>query len=93
MIALDIDQFKDMLAVAAEVGANSALVNAGLKKAQISKAEAYRRYGRKKIDRWIKDKIVIPIPIGKTSVVLSVNDLEAVTITRNLYKKHLSSKL
>jgi hypothetical protein len=89
MIALQIEQLRQLLITAANLGASSALRSAGLDKPQISKADACRRYGRRNVDKWIKEKQVIPIPKGKTSIVLNVNELEAISQSHIVFYKHL----
>ncbi|GAB1462202.1 hypothetical protein [Pedobacter sp.] len=47
-----------MLADAAELGAQTALANAGVIKPWISKAEAYRRYGERTVKRWLDEDLI-----------------------------------
>ena len=89
MIHLELNQLKTLLTSAAELGASSALRSAGLDKPQISKADAFRRYGRSKVEKWIKQKHVVPILVGKTSVVLNIKELETISQTHTIVKKHL----
>ena len=91
MISLQFNQLKQLLETAAELGAGSALRRAGLDKPQISKADACRMYGRKKVDKWIKNKDIIPTLIGNTSVLLNVKELEAISQTSTVFNKHLLS--
>ena len=77
-----------MLATAAEIGASSALINAGITKTQIYKAEAYRRYGRRSIDKWIEQRLILPIQREKNSVFINVKELDAISTTHKLFKKY-----
>ena len=90
MVQLQENQLRQMLSTAAEMGAKEALREAGLDKTQVSKAEAYRRYSRKRIDGWIKNREIIPVKMGN-SVLLNVTELEAVSQTNQLYSTHLRS--
>lgn len=47
-----------MLTDAAEVGATKALARVGKTKEYITKAEAYRRYGRGAVDGWVRTGVV-----------------------------------
>ncbi len=49
---------RDILTDAAKLGATAALAGAGLLKPYLSKAEAYRLYGRYKVDKWIRMQMV-----------------------------------
>ena len=89
MIELKISHLQALLTTAAELGAKTALRCAGLDKPQISKADAYRKYGRKSVDRWITEKHVIPISKGSKSVLLNVKELEAISQTQIVFNKHL----
>ena len=84
MIQLETYQLQQMLDSAAEMGANRALVEAGLKKPQIKKAEAYRRYGRRRIDRWIREHKITPVK-DSGSTLLLVSQLETVSKIDALY--------
>jgi hypothetical protein len=90
MVQLHENQLRQMLSTAAEMGAKEALREAGLDKTQVSKAEAYRRYSRKRVDGWIKNEKIIPVKIGN-SVLLNITELEAVSQTNLLFNKHLQN--
>ena len=57
-ITLTIPQLKELLVDAAEIAASKAMENLGSLPPFISKAEAYRMYGRKQVDRWIAEGIL-----------------------------------
>jgi len=57
-------QFLNFLEDAMEVGATRALIKAGLEKPNITLAEAYRIYKRRKVDGWIRKKLIIKIKNG-----------------------------
>lgn len=88
MIRLQEDQLRQMLSTAAEIGAKKALREAGLDKTHITKAEAYRRFSRKRIDGWISRGIIVPTKNG-SSVLLNANNLDAIAQTNHLCSKNL----
>lgn len=88
MVQLYENQLRQMLSTAAEMGAKNALREMGVDKTQISKAEAYRRYSRRRIDRWVREGKIIPIK-SKGSVLFNSGDLEAISQTVELYFKHI----
>jgi len=88
MVELHEFQLRQMLSTAAEMGAKNALREMGVDKTQISKAEAYRRYSRRRIDRWVKEGKIIPIK-SKGSVLFNSGELEAISQTVELYFKHI----
>lgn len=60
-------ELRNMLTSAAELGATKALSETGAIKPYINKSEAYRTYGRAKVDNWIKDGLITPRgEIGKS---------------------------
>ncbi len=50
-----------LLGQAAELGAMKLATEMGLIKAKMSKAAAYKRYGRTQVERWIAEGAVIPV--------------------------------
>lgn len=56
-----------MLQDAAELGATSALSQHGLIKPNISKQEAYRKYGSSDVKRWISEGLIELVKDGSTS--------------------------
>lgn len=51
-------QLRTLLADAAELGASKALIQYGLQKPYICAAEAYRLYGRRVFNRWVKEGLI-----------------------------------
>ena len=85
-LTLDTYQLQVMLNAAAEMGAKKALVVAGLEKTQVSKAEAYRRYTRRRVDRWVKEHKVTLIK-DNGSTLLNLDELEAISQIENIISK------
>jgi hypothetical protein len=67
-----------LFAAAAAAGANEVLATERMLPQTISKSEAYRRYGRTCVDRWIAEGLIKPD--GKT---LSRTALEAISAASN----------
>jgi len=77
-----------MLCTAAEIGAKNALRVMGIDKTQISKAEAYRRYSRRRVDRWVREGKIIPVKSSK-SVLFNTSDLDLLAQSVELYVNHI----
>jgi len=89
---MNIEKFElqQMLNTASELGANRVLVKNGLVKTEISKSEAYRRYGRKSVDRWIRMGEIEPIKRG-AAIRLNVTELDLLSKTNILTNKLLEA--
>lgn len=74
-----------LLKNAAEQGTSNALAESGQLQDQISKAEAYRLYGRGNVDRWISEGLIsLSVRKGKISLkYLDREKLEAVAASSN----------
>lgn len=81
-------QLEQLLSTAAELGAKNALRQMGVDKTQISKAEAYRRYSRRRIDRWVREMKITPVK-SNGSVLFNVSELEVISQSTELYFKHI----
>lgn len=57
----------NLLKNATEQGASKALLQSGHLQGQLSKAEAYRLFGRGNVDRWISEKLIGPIHSERSS--------------------------
>ena len=88
MVKLHEFQLRQMLSTAAEMGAKNALREMGVDKTQISKAEAYRRYSRRRVDRWVREEKIISIK-SNNSVLFNSAELEAISQTVEFYSKHI----
>ena len=67
---------------AAELGAMQALIQAGLLKPYLTKAEAYRRCGRKNIDRWLNEGLLTVRKDGDHSAGWRIDRLELELIVK-----------
>lgn len=71
-----------LLQAGAELGATITLIETGRLKPYITKAEAYRRYGRKNIERWLEEGLLTPRKDGNHSAGWRINRLEAELIVK-----------
>lgn len=76
---MKLKEFYHMLMISATVGVDKALAKDGGLSADITKAEAYRLYGRCEVDRWIAEGLILPAKVdGKASKKL----LDRITLER-----------
>ena len=74
----------------AELGAIIALIKTGKLKPYITKAEAFRLYGRKNIERWLADGLLTPRKDGDHSAAWRIDRLEAELIVKARFlRQHL----
>ncbi len=78
-------QFQELIANAVNIGYEKALADNGQIKAHLTKAEAYRKYGRRQVDRWLREKLIDKIKDGtnSSSIRLDRTQLETVAMTSN----------
>jgi hypothetical protein len=69
-------QLKVIIQEAAEIGALHALARTGQVKPFLKKNEAYRRFGRYKVERWIEDGLVSIRKDGDHSAAWRIDRLE-----------------
>ncbi len=74
-----------LLKNAAEQGAKKALSESGQLQEQLSKAEAYRLFGRGNVDRWITEGLISPVICKErpSRKYLDRNRLEAIAASSN----------
>lgn len=75
----------NLLKNATEKGASNALLQSGHLQGQLSKAEAYRLFGRGNVDRWISEKLIDPTHCSERSSrkFLDRKKLEAIAASSN----------
>lgn len=81
-------QMRQIIATSAQIAAKQALVSAGVDKAQIKRAEAYRRFGKYTVDNWIKSGAIEIIKNGGASM-LDLMELEVLSKVNSMYQTHL----
>ena len=80
---------EQLLATAVEMGINRTKPD---KKEYISQAAAYKKYGRRSVDRWMKDGKIVPVKqvglikykVQKLDELMAVNELHTSIIEREL---------
>ncbi|PYF74574.1 hypothetical protein [Pedobacter nutrimenti] len=74
-----------LLKNATEQGVNNALLECGQLQEHLSKAEAYRLFGRGNVDRWISEGLISPIQSKERGSRKSLdrNKLEAIAAASN----------
>lgn len=65
-----------MLREAADLGAKNALISVGLLKPYFSLNDAYKMYGRRSVDRFIKEGRLNPVKHGDKNSKVLINRLE-----------------
>jgi len=76
-------ELTQMLSAAATLGGSEAIRLAGLDKSQITKAQAYKRFDRWRVDRWIREYKIRPVKQGG-NVYLDLHTLETLSKTDEL---------
>lgn len=78
-------EYRNALIDAANVGAITALKNAGVIKPYLKLSEAQRLYGKAIVNRWISEGLIAPIKDGErtSSVRIDRTEIEAIARTCN----------
>ncbi|MEJ6980735.1 hypothetical protein WG906_09765 [Pedobacter sp. P351] len=67
LITMEFNQLKQLMTDCVELGTKSTLIELNILKPFLSKNEAYKKYGRGTVDRWIKEGNLKAIKDGTTS--------------------------
>jgi len=73
-----------ILEAAAELGALQALIQTGRLKPYLKKSEAFRQYGRKNVEKWIEQGLVMPRKDGGHSAAWRIGRLEIATLAKTI---------
>ncbi len=82
-------EIRQIILTTAEQAAKHALVEAGINKPDISKADAYRRYSRRTVDKWIASGLLVPVKRGKKTY---INSLEIDSLAKSIYLSEVHLK-
>lgn len=82
MFEITFRELQELLTEAAELGAKAALAQSGHLKPMISKSEAYRIYKRGKVDRWIREGLVVPVKDGINSSTMRIDRIQIDTVAK-----------
>ncbi len=66
-ITMDFDQLQKLMVDCVELGTMKTLVEMNILKPFLSKREAYKKYGRGTVDRWIREGNLKAVKDGSTS--------------------------
>jgi hypothetical protein len=83
---LETYQLENLLAAAAELGAKRASIEWGLSKPTLCKSEAYKLYGRSKVDEWIKRKLIIPTTSDKLGSKVELDRMALETLNKKDFR-------
>lgn len=82
-ITLELFELRKLLADQAELGAKQALIKAGVAAPVISQSQAYDMYGRKTVDRWVKDGLINRIKHGDRNCAVNFNAMELEVLSKS----------
>lgn len=68
--------FKDMLSDCFEMGFKKGLIVCGQLKPYLSKSEAYKAYGRRKVEAWIRNGLLNEIKDGDNTSTVRIDRIE-----------------
>lgn len=75
-VTLDLYQLKVIIREAAQLGAKEALVQAGLSSRYLTQNSAYKQYGRRAVEGWIKEGQIIAHKNGVNNSKVQLDRLE-----------------
>lgn len=81
-IELELFQLKGLLQDATELGATKALTATGALKPYMSKSEAYKMYGRRQVDRWLREGLIKKIKDGTDTSNIRLDRVELETCAK-----------
>lgn len=79
---LSFAELKDLMTISSEAGAKKAMIELGHISPTISKAQAYRMYGKGTVDRWIRESLIKPEKDGTNSSKMRIDRLEIDRISK-----------
>ncbi|MFS2185618.1 hypothetical protein ACCC92_03030 [Mucilaginibacter sp. Mucisp84] len=74
-----------VMTCAAEMGAIAGLISAGKLKPYLSKSQAFRRYGRARVERWLAKDLIAPRKDGNHSAQWRIDRLEIACLEKAEY--------
>ena len=74
-VTLELHELTSMFRDVAELGAKNALMQAGLTKPTISQTKAYELYGRKIVERWVREGLIEPKKDGDKNATVRYDHL------------------
>jgi hypothetical protein len=85
MITMEEKTFKDMLSDCFEIGLKKGMIVCGQLKPYLKKSEAYKQFGRTKVESWISKGLVTEIKDGdgNSNIRIDRMEIEKVASTSN----------
>lgn len=84
LIELTPQQLKMLLQEAAEIAAIHVLAQTGQIKPYLKKSEAFRKYGRKNVERWLNEGLITMRKDGDHSATWRISRLEIMAIAKSI---------
>jgi hypothetical protein len=81
-VTLDKYQLMDIISGAVQLGVETALVQSGLLKPYLTQTSAYEMYGRKTVERWIKDGRITAHKSGNRNSKVQLDRLALQTLVK-----------
>ena len=81
-ITLPKSQLQSLLSEAAELGASIAMTQVGLLKPYLSKNQAWTKYGRSNVERWIREGLITPRKDGNNTAKWRIDRLEIESVAK-----------
>lgn len=86
-------EFRNALIDAAELGAQKAMELAGITSATIRITEAYRQYGRRLVERWIREDLIHPVKDGNNTSAVRISRTEIASVAKMANREAYFSNL
>lgn len=87
MIQLTENQLENIIKDASELGALHALAKIGKIKLYLNKSQAYRFYGKKNVQDWIAQSLIVPIKDGQMSSCWRISRLDLDLVSKNVARE------
>ena len=78
-IELEVLELRNMMLEVATIAAKKAMASAGILSPYVSKAQAYKMYSRRLVDRWIKEGLIKEIKDGEYNMKIRISRIELET--------------
>jgi hypothetical protein len=83
MVRLELFELMNLLADATELGAKRALIGAGLETPFLSATKAYTLYGRKTVERWVRERLIVPQKDGQKNSGVRLDKMTLETLSKS----------
>lgn len=83
-VNLTIDQLRRLIEYSAKMGAKVILSKSGEVKPYLKKSEAFKKYGRKNVEHWIREGLITPRKDGNYSAAWRIDLLEIESVKNSM---------